>query len=291
MKYNLKKNKFFFFQIKPPPSQEDLDKFYNKTFYTKSNKNFNNSALKEQLKEKNYFNYKWKKIFDTFKSFNKNLKRKKVLDIGCGYGQCILYLRNKGLDCYGLDPSNDAIEYCKSKKLKTEISNLDKLDVFGNIKYDFIIMNNVLEHLRDPVKIIKKIKKILKKNGIIFIEVPNDFNAFQITGRKANKIKKQWWVAPPAHLNYFSHDTLDNFLTRNNFTVKKRESSFPFEIFLLFGDNYVSDRSLGKECHKKRVNFEQNFLKNKNEKIFDKFYEKLAEINLGRTAIIYAKNK
>ncbi len=168
MKYSLKKNKFGFFQIKPPPSQEDLDKFYNKTFYTKSNKNFNNSALKEQLKEKNYFNYKWKKIFDTFKSFNKNLKRKKVLDIGCGYGQCILYLRNKGLDCYGLDPSNDAIEYCKSKKLKTEISNLDKLDVFGNIKYDFVIMNNVLEHLRDPVKIIKKIKKILKKKWNYF---------------------------------------------------------------------------------------------------------------------------
>ncbi len=82
-----------------------------------------------------------------------------------------------------------------------------------------------------------------------------------------------------------------NFLNKNKYIVKKRDSSFPFEIFLLFGDNYVSDRSLGKKCHKKRINFEQNFLKTKNEKILDKFYEKLAEINLGRTAIIYAKNK
>ena len=153
------------------------------------------------------------------------------------------------------------------------------------------VMNNVLEHLRDPISIIKKIKKILKKNGILFIEVPNDFNAFQTTGRIANKIKKQWWVSPPAHLNYFSHDTLENFLNKNNFSVVKRESSFPFEIFLLFGDNYVTDRTLGKECHKKRIKFEQNFLKTKNEKFLDKFYEKLAEINLGRTAIIYAKNK
>lgn len=291
MKHSLKKNKYGFFQIKPTPTQKDLDKFYNKTFYTKNNKNFNNSALKEQLKEKKYFNYKWKKIFDNFKTFNKNLKKKKVLDIGCGYGQCILYLKNKGLDCYGLDPSDHAIEYCKNKGLKAEISNLDELDIFGNTKFDFVIMNNVLEHLRDPITIIKKIKKILKRNGIIFIEVPNDFNNFQTIGRKVNKIKKEWWVAPPAHLNYFSHDSLDNFLTRNKFVVAKRESSFPFEIFLLFGENYVSDRSLGKECHKKRVNFEQNFLKNNNEKVLDKFYEKLAEINLGRTAIIYAKNK
>ncbi len=291
MKYSLKKNKFGFFQIKPTPTSQELDKFYKKFFYTKNYKKLNNSALKEQLKEKNFYDYKWKKIYENFKFFKKNLKKKKVLDIGCGWGQCILYLKSRGLDCYGLDSADDAIEYCKKKKLKAEISNLDKLDVFGNIKFDFVIMNNVLEHLRDPVSIIKKIKKILKKNGILFIEVPNDFNDFQETGRLANKIKKQWWVSAPAHLNYFSHDTLTNFLNKNKYIVKKRDSSFPFEIFLLFGDNYVSDRSLGKKCHKKRINFEQNFLKTKNEKILNKFYEKLAEINLGRTAIIYAKNK
>lgn len=291
MKYSLKKNKFGFFQIKPTPSQKDLDKFYNQNFYTKNNKNFNNSALKEQVKSKNYFNYKWKKIFDNFKLINKNLKKKKVLDIGCGYGQCILYLKKKGLDCYGLDPSLHAVEYCKSKQLKVQESNLDRLDVFENIKFDFIIMNNVLEHLRDPVNIIKKIKKILKKNGIIFIEVPNDFNAFQMTGAKANRIKKQWWVAPPAHLNYFSHSTLDHFLTSNDFKIIKKGSSFPLEIFLLFGDDYVSNKSLGKVCHEKRVNFERNLLNNRNENVLDKFYQKLAEINLGRTAIIYAKKR
>ena len=43
------------------------------------------------------------------------------------------------------------INYCKSKGLKTEISNLEKLDIFGNIKFDFIIMNNILEHLRDHI--------------------------------------------------------------------------------------------------------------------------------------------
>ena len=62
-------------------------------------------------------------------------------------------------------------------------------------------------------------------------------------------------------------------------------------MFLLFGDNYVLKKTLGKECHKKRVNFEQNLLRDSNEKILNLFYEKMAEINLGRTAIIYAKIK
>ena len=104
-----------------------------------------------------------------------------------------MYLQKKGFDCYGLDPSDKAINYCKSKGLKAEISNLEKLDIFGNIKFDFIIMNNVLEHLRDPISIIKKVKYFLRKNGVLFIEVPNDFNSFQLTGKIVNKIKNNWW--------------------------------------------------------------------------------------------------
>ena len=181
--------------------------------------------------------------------------------------------------------------YCKNKGLKAEISNLENLNLLGNTKFDFIIMNNVLEHLRDPISIIKKVKLFLKKNGVLFIEVPNDFNLFQLSGKFVNKIKNDWWVNPPAHLNYFSHDTLEFFLKKLGFKILKKDSSFPFEIFLLFGDNYVLDKNLGKECHKKRVNFEQNLLKNNNEEILNLFYQKMAEINLGRTAIIYAKVK
>ena len=91
-----------------------------------------------------------------------------MLDIGCGYGQGILYLKNKGLDCYGLDLSDHAIEYCKNKGLKAEISNLDELDIFGNTKFDFVIMNNVLEHLRDPITIIKKKKNSKEKRNYFY---------------------------------------------------------------------------------------------------------------------------
>ena len=51
-------------------------------------------------------------------SLQKNFKNKKILDIGCGWGQCLLYLQKKGFDCYGLDPSDKVINYCKSKGLK-----------------------------------------------------------------------------------------------------------------------------------------------------------------------------
>ena len=54
MKYSLKKNKFGFIQVKPTPSVEELDKFYKKNFYSINYKNFNNSELKEQVKDKSH---------------------------------------------------------------------------------------------------------------------------------------------------------------------------------------------------------------------------------------------
>ena len=122
--------------------------------------------------------------------------------------------------------------------LNAEVSNLTNFDIFEKVKFDFVILNNVLEHLRDPVFVIKKIKKFLKKEGVLFIEVPNDFNKFQVSGKIINNIKKKWWISPPAHLNYFSHDTLEIFLKRLGFIVKKK-IRVSFRNFFIIWENYV----------------------------------------------------
>ena len=75
MKYSLKKNKFGFIQVKPTPSVEELDKFYKKNFYSINYKNFNNSELKEQVKDKKFYDYKWKRILIILTS-KKNFKIK-----------------------------------------------------------------------------------------------------------------------------------------------------------------------------------------------------------------------
>ena len=119
------------------------------------------------------------------------------------------------------------------------------------------------------------------------IDVPNEFNEFQLTGRDTHKLN-DWWIAPPNHLNYFSRDSLVNLLEKFDFEVKICEASFPLEMFLLFGDNYVKDGKLGSSCHKKRVAFEQNLRKQGKTKFLKKFYRTLANLNLGRQVAVYA---
>ena len=112
----------------------------------------------------------------------------------------------------------------------------------------------------------------------------------QTAGRDVHGLT-DWWVAPPAHLNYFSKDTLVNLLEGTGYSVQLAEASFPLEMFLLFGDNYVKDGSIGSVCHKKRVAFEQNLRMHGKTSSLKNFYRSLAELNLGRQITIYSKLK
>ena len=71
-----------------------------------------------------------------------------------------------------IEPSKKLFEKLRNNKFfHIENKFVDKIRL--NKKYDLIIMDNVLEHIEEPNKVLKKIKLILNENGIIYIAVPN----------------------------------------------------------------------------------------------------------------------
>jgi len=289
--YQIEKNKFGFYQVTPTPSPEEITKFYADEFYTDEYKNFNDASLEVQIKDKAFFEGRWSDIYDNFLEINKDLKKgNSILDIGCGWAQALLFFKEKGFDCYGFDPAIEAVEYGCKKGLNIKHAGLDGMDVFENKKFEMVTMFNVLEHLANPSQTINQIKEILQPNGILAIDVPNEFNDFQTVGRDVHGLD-DWWVAPPNHLNYFSKDSLVKFLVSHGFSVEISESSFPLEMFLLFGENYVKDGNLGGQCHKKRVLFEENLRKHGKASTLKNFYRVLADLNLGRQVSVFCKLK
>jgi len=287
-KYKLKKNKYGFFQVDPTPTEKEISKFYAEEFYSGDYKNFNDSSLEVQLNDEEFFKGRWQQIYENFLEIKKKLKKNTtMLDVGCGWGLALQYFQSKGIQCYGFDPAKEAVEYGRNKGLNLKHAGLNSMDVFNGKKFDLISLINVLEHLADPEIALKQIKKIIHKDGILMIDVPNEYNKFQVAGKKVHNLD-EWWFAPPNHLNYFSRESLSNLLDEIGFKIKICESSFPLEMFLLFGENYVSDPKLGKACHKKRVSFEVNLRKTGNQNLLKKFYRTLAKLNLGRQIVIYA---
>lgn len=102
-----------------------------------------------------------------------NWKSKSVLEVGCGTGLFASSVAKKGANVLGIDFSKKGIEIAKKKY---QMSNLQFLhqDV-KNIKgkYDVIVSIGTLEHMDDPLKTLKLMKKHLKPKGKIIITSPN----------------------------------------------------------------------------------------------------------------------
>ena len=292
-RYTLVPNpEYGFFQIKPTPTPEEIEKYYAQEFYSGDYQKLNDSSLEVQLEDKEFYDSHREDMCESIQTIlGKPLKGLKILDIGCGWGQALLYFKNKGMDCYGFDPAPKAVEYGRKRGLNNLIlAGLDTMNVFKQ-RFDIVTLLNVLEHLADPVEIIDEIKKhVLKPGGLIIIDVPNEFNQLQTAGQKLHGLD-EWWVSPPGHLNYFSKDTICNLLEGKGFKVKLAESSFPLEMFLLFGRNYVKDSALGRQSHKERVNFELNLRKHAGTHVLRKFYQMLADLNIGRQVQVFGVNE
>lgn len=109
------------------------------------------------------------------KNISKNIKNKTILEIGCSSGYLIKDLKAKfkkinyvGADVLKLSLLKLSKKWKEFPFLKFDITK----NPIKNIKFDNIIMLNVLEHIKDDFLAIKNTFKLLNKNGTIYIEVP-----------------------------------------------------------------------------------------------------------------------
>ena len=208
------------------------------------------------------------------------------MDVGCGDGRLLRVFQKHGWEVFGVEPSS---RFKGNHNLNIFKGTVDQLKL--NKKMDAVILNFVLEHLPDPIELLKIIKnKLIIKGGVLVIEVPNDFNDLQLICDISNHTGK-YWLRFPDHLNYFSFKSLRKLLESLGFKILYQEASFPMELFLLMGDNYIKDKNLGPELHRKRLLFERNMIKAGRNDLKRRLYSKISELNIGRSIIMYAKNE
>lgn len=292
MKYVVVENeKYGYKRIDPIPSIEQVEQYYKEEFYSSKYKQFNDSQLSAQKEDEEFYCTHWETLYNNIINHFGKEKNISLFDIGCGFAQALLFFKNKGFNVSGLEPCIEGVEYAASQNLKVFHGGIEDIENTVEEKYDVVTMFNVLEHLREPERVIEFIREnMLNENGLIIIEVPNEFNDFQTIANEEYKLN-EWWVVPPNHINYFTASSLEAMVKDKSFEIVNKQASFPLEIFMLFGDVYVGNQDLGREIHLKRVQFEKLMNKyNKTEKM-NSFYEKLADMDLGRQITLIAKVK
>lgn len=270
-----------YIRVDPTPNSEELKKLYEIEYYAKEKTDY----IDNTIKDLEWWQTIYRDKFDTFEEYV-NTSSKSLLDIGCGSGYFLKYGQDRGWNCFGVEPSEKAALHAQKNGLNVIKSTFQK-ELFSENQFDVIHLNQVLEHIPDPEALMADVYSLGAEESLLCISVPNEFSPFQNILHK-HLDYKAWWLAPPHHLNYFSVDSLRNFINSNGYEVILEESTFPMEMFLLMGDNYIEQPSLGRELHAKRKQFDINLSKYNNE-FKRKFYQSIAKLNVGRTIIMYAR--
>jgi len=107
-----------------------------------------------------------------------NIKTIKVLDIGCGIGNYLEELLQRGCSVTGIDISINMLQLSKARLQKyssnppLSLADIEKLP-FNNNKFDLVFCVGVLEYLKTDEKALSEISRILKPGGRIFLTLPN----------------------------------------------------------------------------------------------------------------------
>ena len=109
---------------------------------------------------------------------DKNSKKNiKVLDYGCGIGQLVQLGLNSSLNIYGVDTYENYYEEWQKKIPKNILSRISKIHnnktKFKPNTFDFVVSNQVFEHIEKPQFSFEEIARILKPRGIFLNIFPN----------------------------------------------------------------------------------------------------------------------
>ena len=286
------KNPFGFYSLREIPSQEELNKYYSDKYYQKPIGSYEKVYSDEEVQ---YINNKIEQKYLVVLDILQIAGIPSLLDVGCGEGWALKYFKKKSWEVMGLDYSEfgcknqnpDCLKYLMVGDIYANI----KLLINDSRKYDCIWLDNVLEHVTEPLMLLENCRKLINDNGILVVEVPNDFSITQQYLFNKGYISKPFWVVNPDHISYFNKEGLTSIFDQTGWTCSFLMGDYPIDFNLFnINTNYVEDKSKGKACHNSRITIE-NFLHSLSPKKVNELYRILAELGLGRQIIGFFQGK
>jgi len=164
----------------PVINEQSLNEIYNSDYY----KNYfgDGDAYSLDNSPKNQtIALRLEKEFTYYSSFLDDLhgRRYRVLDIGCGDGRFLTHFHTLGWHCFGIEPSDFAADLARKRNITVLDQHVLELDPQNT--FDFIFLDNVIEHLDHPADYLKKINQLLNRSGVFVLKTPNSTGLLERT--------------------------------------------------------------------------------------------------------------
>ena len=135
----------------------------------------------------------------------------RLLDFGCGHGKLLRRMSAAGWDVVGLDFSEQAVAAVRQAGLKAYQGTLPHPEIPPQ-SFDAVVMEHALEHVPDPLPVLRAAREVLRPGGVLLVHVPN-FQAWEVMRFGEFAIQ----VDLPRHLLHFEPPTLRRMLESAGF--------------------------------------------------------------------------
>lgn len=197
---------FYFHGVRKPDftrmKKMDYDEYWRKRGFTMRNKLFEREVI----------------------FFNWIPEKSKVLDIGCGTSRLLVELKEKKhCTSHAMDVSPLVIEGLEKYSIKGWTGDLEDKNFTLPEHYNYIVLSEVLEHLREPEELLEKLSP---QTDYFIVSIPNSaFYRYRLSLLLDGRFFTQWECHPSEHLRFWSHTDFLAWLKALDFEVIESRAS------------------------------------------------------------------